>query len=121
MDSNKFINMQPLELLATLQNEVRFEDLSEIDSRESYATAVNKLNASTAYICYFKQMETAARIKKRAAKSAKDTAEYERLMGVEEVFETFKRISEQQYDCIVKMFTAKRLEITEYERQGKMI
>lgn len=121
MDNETLLNMDPLELLQHLSGEVRFEDLQSLDTEEMYAVATKNMNAATAYICYFKQMETSARIRKRSAKRNKEAEEAERLMGVEEVFETFKRISEQQFEYVCKLFTAKRLVLEEFRKQGGTI
>ena len=114
--------MEPIQLMEIFIGEVSFPELTSLDSEASYSVATDILNRATAYICYFKRMETMARIQKREAKAQrKDTAEVNRCLGIEEVFETFKRISETKLDFVSKMFTAKRLVIEEYKRQGHTI
>lgn len=121
MNSDELLKMQPMELISVLNAEVHFSSMPSLDDEAAYATANELLNQATAYICYFKQMETAARIRKREAKRNKeDAAEIDRCMGVEEVFETFKRIAEQQFELVTKSFTSKRLVLEEFKQQSKM-
>lgn len=122
MDIETMMAMQPLELIDYLKGWVVFPDMLPLEDEDRYGRATEILNKSTAFICYFEQMETAARIRKREAKRRKESPEeIDRCMGVEDVFKTFKRISEQQYDNVAKFFTAKRLVLEEFRKQGKMI
>lgn len=114
------LDMEPLELLNPLQEEVKFKKLGSIENEEDYAVANEVLNQSAAYICYFRQMETAARIMKRESRrKKKGTEENEKYLGVEEVFETFKKIAETQFELVSKLFTSKRLFLDEARQFGK--
>lgn len=119
--SSEMLSLQPMELMELLTQETTFNNLNLDEVSNFEASAIEALNQATAFVCYFKQMETAAKIQKRKAKREKaDPEEVDRCMGVEEVFETFKRISEQKYDTIAKIFTAKRLKLDELKMLGKM-
>lgn len=114
------LEMEPLDALGLLEKEVCFTPLTELNNEADYQKAASQLNKAAAFICFFRQLETAAKIRKRKARrEKKGTEEVERLMGLEEVFETYKKISEQSYDVITRVFTSKRLFLDEYKTMGK--
>jgi hypothetical protein len=112
--SEALLAMDPLTLLELLSNEVDFDESNNLNNESSIKASTEMLNKTASYICYFKELETMAKLKKREGKRAKcSNEESDRLLGVEEVMETYKRISETQYDKIVKLMTAKRLSLDE--------
>lgn len=114
------LKMQPIELLEFLNEQMSIKEMPALDNEDAYKEVTDMLNKATAYACYFRQMETIARIKKREAKqSHASMEEINRCLGIEEVFETFKRISEAQLELIAKTFTAKRLVLEEFRQLGK--
>lgn len=122
MDSKKMLEMEPMDLIALLEKEVRFNPLPPLENEKDYGLAVERLNQATAFISYFKIMEAAAKVKKREAKRQKlAPEEVDRIMGIEEVFEAFKKVSEQQFENTSKIFTAKRLVLDEFKKNGKMV
>lgn len=121
LTSKQLLLLQPMELMELLNGETNFVEVEVLKDDSDFELATSALNQATAFVCYFKQMETAAKIQKREAKRKKvEPEEIDRCLGVEEVFETFKRISEQRYDTIAKIFTAKRLHFDEMKMVGKM-
>lgn len=122
MDAGQMLGMEPLDLIDYLNTQVSFPDMLPLEDEDRYGRATEILNKSTAYICYFEQMETAARIRKRETKRQKASPEeIDRCIGVEDVFKAFKRVAEQQYDNVTRFFTAKRLVLEEFKKQGKMV
>lgn len=113
------LSKDPLELIDILKAEVAFEVPESLETQADVNAAVKAMNKLTANISFFKEMETVARIMKRQQKGSK--AERERLLGVEEVFETYKRICEQNYEYVCKLMTMKRLMLDEAKIFGKTI
>ncbi len=113
------LGKDPLDLVAYLRAEVNVNVPSSLETKEDQRKAVQAMNELTAYICYFKEHETIARTLKRSAKTEKDREKADHYLGVEEVFEAYKRICEQQYECISKMVTMRRLDLEEAKILGK--
>lgn len=114
--TDELMGMDPIELAEKLRKEVDFGKIENLNSPQLVTDAINK---TISYASYFKELETIARIKKRQAKREKlPPEEQDRRLGVEEVFETYKRIAEMQFDKITKMMTAKRLHIDEIKFVG---
>lgn len=90
-----------------------------LDTEEEKRAAAKAMNELTAWYCYFKEMETSARILKRQAK--KDRREADRLLSIEEIFETYKKICDQNYECLTRQMTLKRLEIDEMRMLGRTV
>lgn len=111
--------MDPMDLAEYLKTQVVFEMPIDVDTPENKRKAVETLSQATAYICYFREMEMFAKYSKRKAKRNKcSPEEADRLIGVEEVFEMYKRIAEQYYDSCSKLMTMKRLQIDETRYMG---
>lgn len=121
LTAEEILQKEPLELMDYFNGVVSYPDMVPLDEEKKYQTAVEILNKATAFICYFSQLETAARIHKRNAKKERNSKENERYIGIEDVCRTFKEISKQQYDNVLRCFTAKRLILEEFRQQGKMI
>lgn len=118
LNAKQLIQMEPLKLLEELENEVKFPVITDISGDKNKRMAAEALNRDAAYICFFREMEIMARCMKREArKHSRDEAS--RLLGLEEVFETYKKIAEQHYDKIVKMMTLVRLSLDEYKIMGE--
>lgn len=116
------INMDPLQLATFLRNEVDLMVPDFIDSKENMKIAIEIMNKATSYICYFKEMETLTKSYKRnKRREGCKPEEIDRILGCEEVFETYKKISEQIYDQIVKMMTMKRLMNEEENQASKTV
>ena len=110
------LSMNPEDLAEKLRKEVDFGKIENLNSPQAVTEAINK---SIAYASYFKELETLAKINKRKGKREKlPLEEQDRRLGVEEVFETYKRIAEMQYDKVVKMMTARRLQLEETKFLG---
>lgn len=113
---DELMGMNPIELAELLRKEVDFGKLENLNSPQTVTDTINK---TISYASYFKELETIARINKRKGKRDKlSPEEQDRLLGVEEVFETYKRIAEMQFDKVVKMMTARRLQIEELKFNG---
>lgn len=120
LNTHNLMEMDPLTLIAELNSTVIFDNIYDIETEQSKRAAVEAMNKATAYICFFREMEIIARCRKRdARKTSKDEAS--RLLGLEEIFEAYKKISEQHYDQIAKIMTMKRLAIDEYKIMGQTV
>lgn len=118
----ELLGMEPLDLMEVLKPEVDLKLPENVDTENGKREAVSLMNQASSYACYFKEMETMARITKRDRKRegcSKD--EFDRLLGVEEVFETYKRIAEMHYDAVTRMMYTKRLMLEETKMLGKMV
>jgi hypothetical protein len=114
--------MDPMELMKLLSNEIEYTLLDDIDTDMTRKQAINEMNRLTSYIVYFKEMKVLARNAKRQSKRNHDAKdETDRLLGVEEVFETYEDSSRQLYEQITKMMTMKRLELDEIKLMGKTV
>lgn len=118
-NDSDLLGKDPLDLVTLLRAEIDVEVPEALNTQEEVSMAVNAMNKLTAYISYFKEMETIARILKRQQKGNKEEAV--RLLGVEEVFETYKRACEQNYEYVTKLMTMKRLMIDEAKILGKTV
>ena len=113
------LHMDPFELSEYLRNIVDLSLPESIDTKESAKSAICIMNKAVAYACFFKEMESLAKTYKRKMKREGCTAEVaDNLLGCEEVFEAYKRISERHYDYVAKMMTLKRLQIEETKMLG---
>ncbi len=120
LKNSTLIEMDPLSLQNLISNEIDLDLPKSIDSNKEKKEALNMMNKAISYVCYFKELETLARIMKRKAKrDKKDQNEVERLLSCEEIFETYKRISENIYTQISKMMTMKRLMLDETKLLGE--
>lgn len=116
------LQRDPLELAEFFRQNVEIKIPASIDTDAEKRTAIQEMNKVTSYICYFKELETVARIYKREEKRKGCSAkEADRLIGCEEVVEAFKRICEQCYEQLSKLMTMKRLMLEETKMLGKMI
>lgn len=119
---SSLLQMDPIELNNFLNSEVALEMPDTYDVSRDASKFLSNMNAATAYICYFKEMESLAKITKRKQKRQGCTPEEsDRLLGCEEVFATFKKIAEQVYEQCAKNMTLKRLVMDETKLTGTMV
>lgn len=112
-------SLSPEEVAAFLRHSFSVALPDRLDTKEEKRAAAGAMNELTAWYCYFKEMETAARILKRQAK--KDRKEADRLLSIEELFEAYKKICEQSYGCLTRQMTLKRLEMDEMKMLGRTV
>lgn len=105
-------DMDPLALADMLEKELKFEIPNEVVG-EGGKIAANTITKATAYASYFQEMEIKARLMKKAAKKAKNTDEYERMMAIEDVFKSFGSVAKMQVENVAKLMTLKRLDLEE--------
>lgn len=120
-DQKKYLQMDPLELVEKLGEDVQFTIPENVETKDNQTVATMTITKATAYASYFAEMEMKAKLLKRAAKNNKDKDEAERLLGVEEVFKSFKEISKMQIENVAKIMTLKRLELDEMRANGRTI
>ena len=119
---NSLLDMDPLALNNFLSNEIELHFPGEYNTEENISEFMNNMNRATAYICYFKEMETVAKITKRERKREGCSSEdFDRLLGCEEVFAVYKKMAEQIYEQSVKMITMKRLSLEEMKVTGTAV
>ena len=109
--------IEPLELLDKLKSDMMFPIPPNVNSRENRLIAAQTITKATAYESYCSEMETRAKLLKKAAKASKQTEEYNRMMSYEDIFKTLKEISKQHIENVAKLMTLKRLELDE-QRQN---
>ena len=107
------LSMEPIELLEMLKKDMLFTIPDNVSTPANKKIASDTISKATAYATYFTEMETRAKLMKKAAKAAKNTEEYNRYMSVEEVFKSLKEISKMQIENVAKLMTLKRLELDE--------
>ena len=112
--------MDPIELVEMLDKEMKFDIPDNVETRENQKIAADTITKATAFATYFTDMETRAKLLKRAAKASKNKEESERLLGIEEVFKSFKEISKMQIENIAKIMTLRRLDLDEQRNNGRL-
>ena len=118
--TSTLLAMEPEQLLEYFRDEVTLCLPDNIDTPETRKQATAEMNKAAAYICYFKELEGIAKNRKRAQKRRGcSQEESDRLLGIEEVCEAYKRICETMYDAITKNMTMKRLMLDEVKLLGK--
>lgn len=117
LSPNECLKMEPLVLFETLKKDLVFDIPENVNSSTNQRIAAATITKATAYASYFTEMETRAKLMKKAAKAAKDTEEYNRLMSIEDVFKALKDVSKMQIENVAKLMTLKRLELDE-QRQN---
>lgn len=118
ISQSKCLSMDPLELAELMGKEMQFEIPDNVETRENQKIASNTITKATAFATYFTDMETKARLMKRAAKTSKNKEEFERLIGVEEVFKSCKEIAKMQIENVAKIMTLRRLDLDEQKNSG---
>lgn len=122
MSANTVLKKDPVELIAFLHSELNEIEIPEdLTTKEQVNQAVAAMNQLTAYICYFKEMELIARVKKRQAKNNKKKELTDHYLSMEDAFETYKRICEHAYEKVTKLMTMKRLNMDEAKLTGKTV
>ena len=114
------LSMDPIELVEMLDKEMKFDIPDNVETRENQKIAADTITKATAFATYFTDMETRAKLLKRAAKASKNKEESERLLGIEEVFKSFKEISKMQIENIAKIMTLRRLDLDEQRNNGRL-
>lgn len=113
------LSMDPLELTELMSQEMQFDIPDNVETRENQKRASNTITKATALAAYFTEMETKARLMKRNAKG-KNKDEFDRLIGVEEVFKSCKEIAKMQIENVAKIMTLRRLDLDE-QKNGNYV
>ena len=66
-------------------------------------------------------MEMKAKLLKRAAKTAKNKEEADRLLGIEDVYKACKEIAKVQIENVSKLMTLRRLDLEEQKQNGNIV
>lgn len=114
------MSMDPIELANLLNDEMEFNIPEDVETRENQRIAADTITKATAYATYFTDMETRAKLMKRAAKASKNKEEAERLLGIEEVFKSCKEIAKMQIENVAKIMTLRRLDLDEQKNNGRL-
>lgn len=114
------LQMDPIELANLMMRELQFEIPTDVETKENQKIAAQTLTKATAYATYFTDMETRAKLLKRAAKTGKNKDEAERLLGIEEVFKSCKEIAKLQIENVAKIMTLRRLDLDEQKNNGRI-
>lgn len=120
LSQSKCLAMDPLELADLLGKEMQFNIPTDVETRENNKMASDTITKATAYAAYFTEMETKAKLLKRAAKASKEKDEFDRLIGVEEVFKSCKEIAKLQIENVAKIMTLRRLALEEQKNNDKI-
>ena len=120
LDKVNCLQMDPVELADMLGREMEFIIPDNVETRENQKIASDTITKATAYATYFTEMETKARLMKRVAKTNKNKDEFDRLIGVEEVFKSCKEIAKMQIENVAKIMTLRRLDLDEQRNNGKI-
>ena len=120
LSQNKCLAMEPLELAELLSKEMQFDIPTDVETRENNKMASDTITKATAYAAYFTEMETKAKLMKRAAKASKEKEEFDRLIGVEEVFKSCKEIAKLQIENVAKIMTLRRVALEEQKNNDKI-
>lgn len=118
--TNQYLLMDPLELTDVLIPLVQCELPAHVETKENQILAAQIINKATAYASYFSTMEIKAKLLKRNAKAEKNKDEFDRLLGVEEVFKTYKEIAKMQIENVARLMTLRRLDLDE-QKNNKYI
>ena len=120
LSQSKCLAMDPLELADLLGKEMQFNIPTDVETRENNKMASDTITKATAYAAYFTEMETKAKLLKRTAKANKEKDEFDRLIGVEEVFKSCKEIAKLQIENVAKIMTLRRLALEEQKNNDKI-
>ena len=120
LDKVNCLSMDPVELAELLGREMSFDIPDNVETRENQKMVSDTITKATAYATYFTEMETKARLMKRTAKANKNKDEFDRLIGVEEVFKSCKEIAKMQIENVAKIMTLRRLDLDEQKNNGKI-
>jgi hypothetical protein len=120
LTQSKCLEMDPLELAELIGKEMKFDIPTDVETRENNKLASETITKATAYAAYFTDMETKARLMKRAAKANKNKDEFDRLIGVEEVFKSCKEIAKLQIENVAKIMTLRRLALEEQKNNDRI-
>ena len=108
-----YLKMDPMELLETMKKDMVFVIPEHVHTPANKKIASETISKATAFATYFTEMETRAKLLKKAAKASGNTAEYNRYLNVEDVFKSLKEIAKMQIENVAKIMTLKRLELDE--------
>ena len=120
LNQKQCLGMDPLELAEMMSEEMKFVIPDNVETRENQKIAADTITKATAYATYFTDMETKARLLKRAAKANKNNDEYNRLIGIEDVFKSCKEIAKMQIENVAKIMTLRRLDLDEQKNNGRL-
>ena len=121
LNQKECLAMDPLELAEKLALELNFEIPDEVETKEGNKIAGNTITKATAYLSYFTEMEMKAKLLKRAAKTAKNKEEADRLLGIEDVYKACKEIAKVQIENVSKLMTLRRLDLEEQKQNGNIV
>ena len=120
LSAKQCLAMEPIALAEHLTEEMSFEIPPDVETKENQRIAANTITKATSYATFFTDMETKAKLMKRAAKAAKNKEESERYLGIEEVFKSCKEIAKMQIENVAKIMTLKRLDLDEQRANGRL-
>lgn len=120
LNPSECLAMEPIKLAELMGEEMKFDIPENVETKENQKRAANTITKATALASYFTDMETKARLMKRAAKAGKNKDEFDRLIGVEEVFKSCKEIAKMQIENVAKIMTLRRLDLDE-QRNGNYV
>jgi len=120
LNQSQCLAMDPLALANQMSEEMQFDIPTDVETKENQKIASYTISKATAYATFFTDMETKARLLKRAAKSAKNKEEFDRLLGVEEVFKSCKEIAKLQIENVARIMTLKRLDLDEQKNNTRI-
>lgn len=90
----------------------------DLNSQGNRDLASESMTLALSYCSYFTEMEAMAKIYKRQAKAKKQKDEFERLLGLEELFCAYKEACRNVFDNITRMITLKKVEQEELRLYG---
>lgn len=119
LTADELLKMEPQDVLMYLKNQMQVYIPPSIKTSADKAAASKMLVHTANWSCFLREMEQRARLEKRIMRIEKrDRLEIERMLGLEEVFEMYKKNCEQVYDTILKQMTLARLQIDEAKFLG---
>ena len=121
LNQKECLAMDPVELAELLTKELVFDIPEEVETKAGNKRAGETITKATAYMSYCTEMETKAKLLKRAAKAEKNKEEADRYMGIEDVFKACKEISKAHIENVAKLMTLRRLDLEEQKQNGSII
>jgi hypothetical protein len=116
LNAKECLKMDPIELADLMSAEMVFDIPEEVETKEGNIRAGNTITKATAYASYCTEMETKAKLLKRAAKAEKNKEEADRYLGIEDVFKACKEISKANVENVAKLMTLRRLDLEEQKQ-----
>ena len=120
LNQSKCLAMDPIELAELMGNEMKFDIPNDVETKDNQMIAANTITKATAFASFFTEMETKAKLMKRAAKASKNKEEFDRFIGLEEVFRSCKEISKMYIENVAKLMTLRRLDLEDQKNNGRL-